>query len=270
MHIKNLFLYFCCVLTPLLGSCQDKTIAYGNNDKAGKYFNIRGFKMYYEVYGSGKPLLMIHGNGGDISSFTQNIPYFSKKYKVIVADSRAHGKSEDTRDSLSFEMMADDYSALLDSMHIDSTYIIGWSDGGINALLMAMRHPAKVIRLASTGANLWPDSTALSPALWKSEYETFQSGKEKTFKTAKEKNDWKIFLLDWKEPHIPLSALHQIKCPVLIIGGDHDLINTEHTVLISQHIPNAQLWILPKSGHATLIEHKDEFNHKVDEFFQAP
>ncbi len=270
MHIKTIFLYSSCILLLLFSACQNKLIHYGNNKKAGKYFSIRGFKMYYEVYGTGKPLLMIHGNGGDISSFAQNIPYFSKKYKVIVADSRAHGKSEDTRDSLTFEMMADDYAALLDSMHISSAYIIGWSDGGNNALLMAMRHPDKVIRLASTGANLWPDSTALSPALWKSEYETFQSGKNKTFKTAKEKNDWKIFLLDWLEPHISLTTLQQIKCPALIIGGDHDLINTAHTVLISQHIPHAQLWIIPKSGHATLIEHKDEFNHKVDEFFRAP
>lgn len=123
--------------------------------------------MYCEVYGEGKPLLMIHGNGGSIGAFKKNIPYFSKKYKVIVVDSRAHGKSTDAKDSLSFEMMADDFNALLDAMHIKKTYVIGWSDGGINALLLAMRHPDKVIKLASTGANLWPDSTALIPSLWK-------------------------------------------------------------------------------------------------------
>jgi pimeloyl-ACP methyl ester carboxylesterase len=80
--------------------------------------------MYCEVYGSGKPLLLIRGNG-DISAFAKNIPYFSKKYKVIATDSRAHGKSTDTKDSLSFEMMADDEAALLDEMHIDSAYVIG-------------------------------------------------------------------------------------------------------------------------------------------------
>ncbi len=114
--------------------------------------------MYTEVYGAGKPLLLIHGNGGSMSAFRKNIPYFSKRYKVIAVDSRAQGKTIDNNDSLSFEMMADDFAALLDAMHIDSAYVIGWSDGGINALLLALRHPEKVIRLVSTGANMTPDS----------------------------------------------------------------------------------------------------------------
>src|SRR6202012_544340 len=119
------------------GFAQQKPVPYGNNPAAGKYYNIRGFRMYVEIYGEGKPLLMIHGNGGDISAFTKNIPYFAKKYKVIVADSRAHGKSYDVKDSLSFEMMADDFAELLNTMHIDKSYVIGWSDGGINALVLA-------------------------------------------------------------------------------------------------------------------------------------
>jgi pimeloyl-ACP methyl ester carboxylesterase len=286
MHIHNLFklnlVFFIntlkryiitiCFLPLIISAAfgQEKTIAYGNNPAVGRYYNIRGFKMYCEVYGKGKPLLMIHGNGGDISAFTKNIPYFSKKYMVIVADSRAQGKSVDNRDSLSFEMMADDFSALLDAMHIDSSYVIGWSDGGINALLLAMRHPDKVIKLASTGANLWPDSTALIPSEWKGERDYYEANKNKIFTSAKEKNDWKIFMLDWLQPNIPLTALKQIKCPSLIIGGDHDLIVIQHTVLIYKNIPHAYLWILPDSPHGTLQAHADEFNKKVDEFFTQP
>jgi pimeloyl-ACP methyl ester carboxylesterase len=247
---------------------QQKAIHYGDNAAAGKFYNIRGFKMYCEVYGVGKPLLMIHGNGGSISAFTKNIPYFAKRYKVIVVDSRAHGKSADPKDSLSFEMMADDYAALLDAMHVDKSYVLGWSDGGINALLLAMRHPDKVIKLASTGANLWPDSTGIAPAAWKDERDYFNKNKDKTRTTAKDLNDWKIFMLDWLQPNIPLSALKAIKCPSLIICGDHDVIPIEHTTLIYQHIPKAYLWVVPNSGHGTLIEHTDEFNKKVDEFFK--
>src|SRR5665647_1485094 len=249
---------------------QSEKISYGSNPAAGKFYNIRGIKIYCEIYGSGRPLLMIHGNGGSINSFENNIPYFSKKYKVIVADSRSQGKSKDEGDSLSFEMMADDDAALLDALHIDSAYVLGWSDGGINALLLAMRHPEKVIKLASTGANLWPDSTAIISSLWKDEKVTFDSSKNKRLTTEAEKNDWKLFLLDWFQPNIPLSALHEIKCPSLIIGGDHDLIKIEHTTLIYQNIPRAYLWIVPDSGHGTLIEHKDEFNKKVDDFFTYP
>lgn len=243
-------------------------IDYGNNKAAENYYSIRGIKMYAEVYGNGTPLLLIHGNGGNVSAFANTIPYFSLKYKVIATDSRAHGKSKDPQDSLSFEMMADDEAALLDAMHIDAAYVIGWSDGGIVALVLAMRHPSKVIRLASTGANLWPDSTALIPSLWKNEKKYYDSLHTKIFTAAKEKNDWKIFMLDWVQPNIPLNALQNIHCPSLIINGDHDLVTLEHAVKIYQNIPRAYLWILPNSGHATLIEHRDEFNKKVDEFFE--
>ena len=180
-------------------------MSYGNNPAAGRYYTLRGIKMYVEVYGEGKPLLMIHGNGGNIGAFAQNIPWFSKQYKVIAADSRAQGKTIDAGDSLSFEMMADDFSALLEVMHIDSAYVIGWSDGGINALLLAMRHPEKVIKLVSSGANLTPDSSAIIPSSWIDEKNEYDAKKNKIWSTAKEKNDWKIFMLDWLQPNVALQ-----------------------------------------------------------------
>ena len=75
----------------------------------------------------------------------------------------SNGKSVDDEDSLSYEMMADDLNGLLDALHVDSCYVVGWSDGGINGLLLAIRHPEKVKKLAVTGANLWPDTTAVHP-----------------------------------------------------------------------------------------------------------
>lgn len=263
---------FICLLGILLTagiycSGQQNTIHYGDNPAAGKYYSIRGIKMYCEIYGAGKPLILIHGNGGSMGAFYKNIPYFAKKYRVIAVDSRAQGKSTDTRDSLSFEMMADDFSVLQDTLHIDKSYVIGWSDGGINALLLAMRHPDKVIKLASTGANLWPDSTAIDPQDWKSMQKYYSESKNKARTTDKEKNDWKIFLLDYFQPTIPLSALKAIQCPSLIICGDHDVIPVEHTVLIYKNIPKAYLWVVPNSGHPTLMEHTDDFNNIVDKFF---
>ena len=249
---------------------QETKIPYGNNPAAGRYYSLRGIKMYTEVYGAGKPLLLIHGNGDSMNAFAANIPYFSKKYKVIAVDSRAHGKTIDVQDSLSFEMMADDFAALLDTMHIDSAYVIGWSDGGINALLLAMRHPDKVIKLVSTGANMTPDSSGLLPVYWRDEQKKYESDKNKPRTTAKEKNDWKIFLLDWLQPNVPLDNLKAIKCPALIVCGDNDLIPIEHTAAIYRHVPHAYLWVLPHSGHATLKEHRDEFNQMADSFFKEP
>ena len=88
--------------------------------------------------------------------------------------------------------------------------------------------------------------------------------------SEKEKNDRKLFLLDWNQPHISLAALHKIQSPCLIVCGDHDLISISHTVLIYQNIPHANLWVVPNSGHGTLIEHADEFNSKCGEFFSSP
>lgn len=267
--MNKTLVFLCLCFLSSSAFCQNK-IDYGNNKSAGKYYKIRGINIYAEEYGSGKPLLMIHGNGGSIKSMASIIPYFSQRYKVIAVDSRAQGKSVDPGDSLSFEMMADDDAALLDQMHIDSAYVIGWSDGGIVALALAMRHPSKVIKLASTGANLWPDSTAIIPSLWKMEKKNYDSLHTKVWATPKEKNDWKIFMLDWLQPNISLSALHNIHCPSLIISGDHDLIVLKHTVDIFENIPNAYLWVLPDSGHPTLIEHKDDFDKKVNDFFTSP
>ena len=258
------------ILLLLPGVLFAQQVKFGNNPAAGRYYEVRGIKMYTETYGKGKPLLLIHGNGGSISAFSSTIPYFSKKYKVIAVDSRAHGKTIDPSDSLSFEQMADDFAALLDKMHIDSAYVIGWSDGGINALLLAMRHPDKVIKLASTGANLTPDSLGIIPKEWNGMVKQYNSDKDKPRTTAKQKNDWKIFMLDYTQPNVPFSALKVIKCPSLIICGDHDVIPIEHTVKIYQAIPRAYLWVVPNSGHPTLIEHRDDFNKLVDHFFEKP
>jgi pimeloyl-ACP methyl ester carboxylesterase len=244
-------------------------IPYGNNPKAGHQVAIRGFNMYYETYGAGKPLLFIHGNGGSVKDFSMQIPYFSKNYKVILADSRAQGKSKDTSDSLNYNIMTEDLNALLNLLHLDSCYVIGWSDGGINGLLLAMRHPEKVKRLAITGANLWPDATAVDPEIFQwlvNEVDTLSQMKP----TPEVKNQYKLLNMMLLEPHITLEQLHAIKCPTLVIGGDQDVILPKHTLAIAEAIPNAYLWIVPNSGHATLIGHSKLFNETVADFFKKP
>ncbi|AUD04407.1 alpha/beta fold hydrolase [Spirosoma pollinicola] len=249
-------------------AASGKTV-YGNNPKVGKYANIRGFNMYYEVYGTGKPLLLIHGNGGSIENFKNQIPYFAKNYKVIVADSRAQGKSTDTSDSLTYEMMADDLNALLNKLHVDSCYVIGWSDGGIDGLLLAMRHPEKVKKLAVTGANLWPDTTAVQPDLFQWIVATNDS-LAKVPQIPAVKAQKKLLSLMILQPHISITDLKQVKCPTLVIGGDNDVILPRHTMAIAHAISQAYLWILPNSGHSTLVVYKDIFNQVVGDFFKTP
>jgi len=262
------FGYFIALLFQAL-LAAGQTVPYGHNPAAGHYQAVGGVRLYYETYGAGPPLLLIHGNGGSIQDFKQTIPYFAQHYRVLAVDSRAHGLSVDRGDSLSFEMMADDFAALLTSLRLDSAYVLGWSDGGINAVVLALRHPSKVKRLAATGANFSPDSAALMSALWKQQQRGYQENKGKTRTDSKQKNDWKVFTLDVFQPNIPLPRLRQVAAPAFIIAGDRDLITLEHTVAIYRHLRRAWLWIVPDSGHATLQEHADEFNRKVDAFFRA-
>lgn len=244
-------------------------IAYGNNPKVGKYASIRGINLYYETYGQGKPLLLIHGNGGSIRDWRYQIPYFSKTYKVIAVDSRAQGKSQDSSVVLNYEMMADDFDALLTHLKIDSAYVIGWSDGGINGLLLAIRHPEKVKKLAITGANLVPGTSAISEDGIKAISADLAKLRAAN-QDAATKNTIKLLHMMEIEPHIPLTDLHKIKCPVLVMGGDFDVIKPAHTLQIFENIPQAYLWIFPESGHGTVHRYKNEFNNKVLHFFTHP
>jgi len=241
-------------------------INYGSNAAAAKYITTRGVKFYCEVYGKGEPLLLIHGNSGSINNFKYQVPYFSKYYKVITVDSRAQGKSTDYGDSLTYEMMADDFNAILDSMHIQSAYVIGWSDGGINGLLLALRHPGKVKKLAETGANLIPDTSVFDPA-GNAFMETSIKELNNHQMDKDTKNQLKLIHMMQIEPNIPSASLRNIKCPVFVIGGDHDVILPAHTLEIYNNINQGYLWIVPKSGHATLQRYQNEFNQKVHDFF---
>lgn len=272
--MKNIFLFTFAVFI-LVGKIFAQNtpsinrIAYGNNPKVGKYANIRGINLYYETYGQGKPLLLIHGNGGSIRDWRYQIPYFSKTYKVIAVDSRAQGKSQDSSVVLNYEMMADDFDALLTHLKIDSAYVIGWSDGGINGLLLAIRHPEKVKKLAITGANLVPGTSAISADGIKA-ISADLAKLHAANQDAATKNTIKLLHMMEIEPHIPLTDLHKIKCPVLVMGGDFDVIKPAHTLQIFENIPQAYLWIFPESGHGTVHRYKNEFNNKVLHFFTHP
>lgn len=269
--MKAFYVLFAVLLSQTLHaqSTAADTSLFGKNDKAGRYVKTRGFNMYYETYGQGEPLVFIHGNGGSIDNFKYQIPYFSQHYRVILADSRAQGKSVDTADSLSYEMMADDFNALLDTLKLNSCYVIGWSDGGINGLLLAMRHPEKVKKLAVTGANLWPDTSAVDPFVYRMVMQ-YNKSLEKMPQTAETKAAMKLMRLLSYEPQITTKQLNNIQCPTLVIGGDHDVILPQHTMLIAQSIPQSYLWILPDSGHSTPIFYKDMFNAVTADFFTKP
>ena len=235
---------------------------YGNNDKAGKFAIINGIKLYYETYGDGKPLLLLHGNGGSIVGQGVRIADFRSKYKVIAVDSRAQGKSGDDGQELTYYLMADDINKLLEQLKIDSVYIWGQSDGGIIGLILAIKHPDKVKKLAVWGANIQANANAFAPGIYESVVAASKAGKTE--------KDRQLNALMAKYPNLPFSDLKTIKAPVLIMSGDKDAISLEHTINIFRNIPNAQLFVMPGATHYGASEKPGLFNIILSDFFQSP
>lgn len=272
---KLLVIVYCFLLVKISFAQDQKTFStpYGNNPAAGKYATVNGIKMYYEIYGEGAPMVLIHGNGGSVKSMANQVEYFKTKYKIIVADSRAQGKSEEGKGLLTYEQITDDWAALLDQLHIDSAYIIGWSDGGIESLLMAIRHPNKVKMMAIMGANLQPDTSAVYDWAVKmvqqsDHYLDSMIAKKDTaynYGLYKKLND-----LLGKQPHISLAQVHTIKTPTLVLGGDKDVIKEAHTLQIYQNLQKAWLCIFPGGTHMMPETDPELFNKTVERFFSKP
>jgi len=269
---------FACGLVPVSSAAQIADLApprygtpYGNNRNASAIEEVNGIKLYVETYGNGPPMLQIHGNGESIASMAHQIQYFSNRYRVIAADSRGHGKSEMGTGRLTYEQMADDLNALLEKRGLKSVSVLGWSDGGILGLLLAIRHPDKVGRLAIMGANLNP-AGAYEWAL------ALVAAKDKQIDQMIAKGDtsqpWarlkQYFDLLGKQPNIPVALLKAIMVPTLVMAGDRDVIADVHTLEIFHNLPNSQLAIFPGATHMIPWQNPELFNRTVETFFTKP
>jgi len=270
---------FCCsvvltVYVPLYGQSPSPSgVQYGDNREAGKYAVLNGVKLYYEIYGDGDPLIVLHGNGGNIGGMKYQIEYFSKHYKVIALDCRGRGKSELGGDSLTYMQMTKDVASLLDYLDLDSAYIIGRSDGGIIGLMMGIYFPGKVKKIAAFGANLWPDTTALYPGeveqtkRVRMQAEDMIAGNDTT-------QNWNLVrqrhrMMEF-QPRISDRDLQKITSPVLVLSCDRDLIQEEHTVFIYRNIPKSNLCIFPDETHWITSTNPDLFNATIARYFSEP
>ncbi len=252
--------------------CQ-KEIPYGSNPQAGAYASVNGIKMYYEIYGSGTPLLLIHGNGQSIADMHFQIAHFSQSYQVIVTDSRGHGKSGLGEGQLNYIQMMEDYNTLMQQLNITAADVFGWSDGGIQALLLAIHHPDKVNKMAVMGANLRPGQSAVYA--WVPELlqplsdliDEMIAGKDTS-------DDWlhhrQVLNLLMTQPNIPVESLHTIKAPVLVIAGDKDIIRSRHSLDIFENLAKAHLAILPGQTHWAPTTEPMEFNALLEKFYSTP
>lgn len=242
---------------------QQTAVKYGNNPQAGSFFDHAGVKVYYEIYGTGKPFVLLHGNGGAIGSRANLIPEFASRYRVIALDSRCHGKTACPKGYLTYEQIAADVNAVLTHLKIDSAYFWGHSDGGIVGLLMAIHYPSKVKKLLASGANLRPDTTAVDPALVPILDKMWPMVKNDSVKS-------KQFRLLVDQPNIQLASLKKIKADVLIMGGDRDAIRNEHLLEMHNNIPGSLLCILPGTTHFPYQDRPKWFLDILYDFLDNP
>jgi pimeloyl-ACP methyl ester carboxylesterase len=239
---------------------------YGNNDSTGKFADVNGIKIYYEIYGTGEPVLLLHGNSSSINLFQKQIPELSKQFKVIAVDTRGQGKSGENGKRYTYDLFADDMNALLDYLHLDSVNILGWSDGGNTGLIMAMKYPKKVKRLVTMGANVFIDKTVVDKWVFKL---LNKEKKELNGDTLyNNKNRLRLIELLLTEPKHSFEELKTIACEVLVIAGEKDIIREEHTKAIAANIPKSTLVIAPKETHYFPSENPKAFNTLVINFFK--
>ncbi|MEJ1977847.1 MAG: alpha/beta hydrolase [Acetobacteraceae bacterium] len=231
-----------------------------------------GIRIYYAVYGHGTPVILLHGGLANADYWGDQIPALAAHHTVIVMDSRGHGRS--TRDSRPFgyDLMAEDVVALMDVLKVPKADIVGWSDGGIIGLDLAMRHPGRVGRIFAFAANT--TTAGVKPGVEKNP--TFaayirRAGDEYAAHSSTPK-DYGVFVDQiskmWaSQPNWTDAQLRTITAPVLVVDGDHDeAIKRAHTEHIAAAIPGAGLLILPNVSHFAFLQDPGMFNDAILHF----
>lgn len=245
-------------------------VNYGHNAAAGHTVALNGIKLYYETYGQGEPLLLLHGNGQSISAFSGQIPELAKHYQVIAVDTRAQGQSTNGKQTLTYDLFAEDMSALLKALNLPAAHVVGWSDGGNTGLSLALHHPQQVKKLVTMGANLWADTLAVTPATLKE----VRQGKLLTTalypvnKQARKVRPLMVLLLDY--PRMKATDLAGITAPTLVLAGEKDVIQPAHTRLIASSLPHGRAHIFPGLTHYAPHEDPAAFNAAVLVFLAQP
>ena len=243
-------------------------------DESG-FAPVNGIQMFYAVYGKGEPVLLIHRGLGHADIWSSQVAELAKTRKVIVADSRGHGRSTRTEEPFGYDLMASDYIALLDHLKIDKTALVGWSDGGIIGIDLAMSHPDRLTRVFAQAANVTTDGVDPDVLTNKTFAAYIERSGRDYKKLSKTPDQYDAFVGQiskmWEtQPNWNTDQLAKITTPIAIVTGDHDeAIKREHTDAMAKMIPGATEVILPNASHFAMLQAPDEYNKAVLEFLDA-
>ena len=245
----------------------------------GSYASVNGLDVYYEIHGTGRPLVLLHGGGSTIdTSFGRVLPSFAKTRRVIAFEQQGHGHTADVDRPFSFEQTADDTAALLRYLKVERADFFGYSNGGSVALQLAIRHPELVRKLVVASAMFRRDG--LYPEFWESmrhatpesmpaelrdaylrvapHPEQLTTFHDKSVKRMLEFKDWRP------------EDIQSIVAPTMVMIGDADIVRPEHAVQMFRLLPHAQLAVLPGTDHMTLVKRADWQVSMIEAFLDAP
>lgn len=271
-------IYFLCLIISqvFIMPLKSQEVIYGSNN--GKYVEVSGRDIYYEEYGEGETILMLHGGPGSIANFSKLIPEISKSYRVIAMDTPGQGHSERVN-NVSYQLLAENASGFIDKMGIKKCFVIGWSDGAVTGLLLAANRPDVISKVFASGgfsnidgfideakdfwSTLTPEIVMQSWGDWHLEYQKLYP-----------KNDWKTLINDLRnmvnnQLYITEEELKSITSKVLLAYGDNDLITFEHINYLHKTIPDSKLMIVPGTSHSTFEEQPEMMSLAVQIFFSG-
>jgi pimeloyl-ACP methyl ester carboxylesterase len=241
-------------------------------DESG-YQPVNGIKIWYASFGKGETVILLHGGLGNSAYWGNQVPVLAQHYRVVVMDSRGHGRS--TRDSrpYGYDLMADDVVGLMDALKIDKAAIVGWSDGAILGLDIALRHPTRISKLFAFAANSDPNGVkdvGQSPV-----FTAYIARAEKEYEAlSTTPKEYQAFLDQishmWaSQPNWTAADLARITTPTWIVDADHDeAIKRENTLFMADHIPNAGLLIQPEVSHFSFLQDPEQFTRDVLHFME--
>ncbi len=234
---------------------------------------VNGVKIWYATFGSGEPVILLHGGLAHAEYWGKQVPALAAHYRVVVMDSRGHGRSSRDARPFGYDLMTDDVVGLMDFLKIDKAAVVGWSDGAILGLDMALRHPERLSKLFAFAANSDPSGVkdvAASPV-----FTAFIKRAEKEYeKLSPTPGEYKAFLDQisrmWAtQPNWTAEQLTMIKVPIWIVDGDHDeAIKRENTLFMADHIPNAGLLLQPEVSHFSFLQDPQQFNDDLLHFLE--
>jgi pimeloyl-ACP methyl ester carboxylesterase len=236
---------------------------------------VNGIKIWYATFGpnSGEPVILLHGGLANANYWGNQVRALGSQYRVIVMDSRGHGRSTRDQQPYGYDLMASDVLGLMDFLHIEKAALVGWSDGAIIGLDVALHHPERLTKLFAFAANSDPSGVAdidKSPV-----FNAFIARAEKEYgKLSPTPTEYKAFLEQiekmWQtQPNWTAADLKKITTPTWIVDADHDeAIKRENTEFMAASIPGAGLLLQPAVSHFSFVQDPDQFSADVLHFLK--